>query len=163
MRAPTWLSLGGLSPMAHYLMIFGKKFSKILIFSLVLLFLAQIASLYFSLYWRAPWLDNIMHFWGGATAAMGMIWWSFYSKKTSLPELPKLYTVILILGFAALVGVLWEFYELIIDKLITKNNYISLLQQGGLLDTLKDLLVDLLGGLFISLRFLYERKKRAGQ
>lgn len=92
-----------------------------------------------------------------------MIWWSFYSKKTALPELPKFYTVILILGFAALIGVLWEFYELIMDKLITKNNYISLLQQGGLLDTLKDLLVDLLGGLFISLRFLYERKKRTEQ
>lgn len=87
-----------------------------------------------------------------------MIWWSFYSKKVALPKLPSLYTVILIIGFAALVGVFWEFYELAMDRLITKNNYISLLQQGGLLDTLKDLLVDLLGGLAVSLRFLSETK-----
>ena len=56
-------------------------------------------------------------------------------------------------------GVFWEFYELIVDRLITKNNYISLLQQGGLLDTLKDLLVDLFGGAAAVWRFFYERKK----
>ena len=42
---------------------------------------------------------------------------------------------------------------------ITKNNYISLFQQGGLLDTLKDLFVDLLGGAAALWRFFYERKK----
>ena len=94
-----------------------------------------------------PWIDNIMHFWGGGVAAMGMIWWTFYSAKISVStkNLPKFYAAIIILGFTALVGVFWEFYELIIDRLITKNNYISLLQQGGLLDTLKDLFVDILG------------------
>ena len=78
---------------------------------------------------------------------MGMIWWTFYSAKVSVStkNLPKFYAAIIILGFTALVGVFWEFYELIIDRLITKNNYISLLQQGGLLDTLKDLFVDILG------------------
>lgn len=94
--------------------------------------------------------------------AMGMIWWAFYYKKAPLfqTKLPSFFTLILILGFVALVGVFWELYELAVDKIITKNNYIRLFQQGGLLDTLKDLLVDLLGGLAVGLRFLYERKKR---
>ena len=142
-------------------MIFGKNFNKILVSFLLFLFASQIISLIFSLYWKAPWLDNIMHFWGGAVVAMGMIWWTFYSAKisASAKNLPKFYTAIIILGFTALVGVFWEFYELIVDMLITKNNYISLFQQGGLLDTLKDLFLDLLGGLTAVWRFFYERKK----
>jgi len=103
-----------------------------------------------------------MHFWGGGAVAMGMIWWTFYSAKVSAStkNLPKFYITIIILGFTALVGIFWEFYELIVDKFITKNNYISLLQQGGLLDTLKDLFVDLLGGAAAVWRFFYERKKQ---
>ena len=128
---------------------------------LLFLFASQIISLIFSLYWKAPWLDNIMHFWGGGVVAMGMIWWTFYSTKVSAltQNMPKFYSAIIILGFTALVGVFWEFYELIVDRLITKNNYISLLQQGGLLDTLKDLLVDLLGERRQCGDFFYERKK----
>ena len=145
----------------RYNMIFGKNFNKILVFFLVFLFVFQIISIIFSLYWRMPWIDNIMHFLGGGAAAIGMIWWTFYSAKVSASakNLPKFYAAIIILGFTALVGVFWEFYELIIDRLITKNNYISLLQQGGLLDTLKDLFVDLLGGAVAVWRFFYERKK----
>jgi len=143
-------------------MIFGKNFNKILAAFLIFLFISQIISIIFSLYWRFPWIDNIMHFWGGAAAAMGMIWWTFYSAKVSAStkNLPKLYITIIILGFVALVGVFWEFYELIVDKFITKNNYISLFQQGSLLDTLKDIFADLLGGAAAVWRFFYERKKQ---
>ena len=38
-----------------------------------------------------------------------------------------------------------------------KNNYISLFQQGGLLDTLKDLFLDLLGGLTAVWRFFMKK------
>jgi uncharacterized membrane protein YjdF len=102
-----------------------------------------------------------MHFWGGGVVAMGMIWWTFYSAKisASTKNLPKFYSAIIILGFVALVGVFWEFYELIVDRIITKNNYISFLDQGSLADTLKDIFVDLLGGLTAVWRFFYERKK----
>lgn len=141
-------------------MFFGKNFKKILIAFLVALFIFQTASIVFSLYWRFPWIDNFAHFWGGATAGMGMIWWTFYSAKMSptTKELPRVYTFVAVLGFVALAGVFWEFYELIADRLITKNNYISILQSGGLVDTMKDLFVDLLGGLAVILKFFNERK-----
>ena len=143
-------------------MIFGKNFNKILAAFLFFLFISQIIGIIFSLYWKFPWLDNIMHFWGGGVVAMGMIWWTFYSTKVSAStkNLPKFYTAMIILGSVALVGVFWEFYELIVDRFITKNNYISLFQQGGLLDTMKDLFVDLLGGAAAVWRFFYERKKQ---
>lgn len=143
-------------------MIFGKNFKKILIAFLVFLFVFQTASIIFSLYWRFPWIDNLTHFWGGATAGMGMIWWTFYSAKVSpaTKGLPKIYTFVAILGFVAIVGIFWEFYELIVDRLITKNNYIAILQFGGLIDTMKDLFVDLLGGSVAILKFLNERKQQ---
>ena len=143
-------------------MIFGKNFKKILIAFLVFLFAFQTVSIIFSLYWRMPWIDNFTHFWGGATAGMGMIWWTFYSAKISpmTKSLPKIYTFVIILGFVALVGVFWEVYELIVDRLITKNNYISILQSSGLIDTMKDLFVDLLGGSAVMWLFFKERKKQ---
>ena len=143
-------------------MIFGKNFNKILVSFLFFLFISQIIGIIFSLYWKFPRLDNIMHFWGGGVVAMGTIWWMFYSAKVSAStkNLPKFYAVIIILGFTALGGVFWEFYELIVDKFITKNNYISLLQQGSLLDALKDIFVDIAGGAAAIGRFFYERKKQ---
>ena len=143
-------------------MIFGKNFKKILIAFLVFLFAFQAVSIIFSLYWRLPWIDNFTHFLGGATAGMGMIWWTFYSAKISpmTKSLPKIYIFVIILGFVALVGVFWEIYELIVDRLITKNNYISILQSSGLIDTMKDLVVDLLGGSAVIWLFFNEIKKQ---
>lgn len=142
-------------------MIFGKNFRKILIAFLVALFVFQVSSIIFSLNWRFPWIDNLAHFWGGAVAGMVMIWWTFCSVKTSpkTKDLPKFYSFVAMLGFVALVGIFWEFYELAIDRLITKNNYISILQAGGLIDTMKDLFVDLLGGSAVILKFFNERKQ----
>ena len=108
-----------------------------------------------------PWIDNFTHFWGGATAGMGMIWWTFYSAKVSpmTKSLPKIYTIChLYLVLCNLVGGFWEIYELIVDRLITKNNYISILQSSGLIDTMKDLVVDLLGGSAVIWLFFKEKK-----
>jgi len=93
---------------------------------------------------------------------MGMIWWTFYSAKISpkTKDLPNFYALVVVISFVALIGVFWEFYELIMDRLITKNNYISILQSGGLIDTMKDLFVDLLGGSVAILMYLNERKKQ---
>ena len=87
-----------------------------------------------------------MHFGADGSLAMGMIWWTFYSAKVSAltQNMPKFYSADNT-GVYGASGSFWEFYELMVDEAYYKNNYISLLQQGGLLDTLKDLLVDPLG------------------
>lgn len=100
-----------------------------------------------------------MHFLGGVLAASVMIWWVYFSGRISLPRLSSFFTLTLILGAAALAGILWEFFEFLTDKFITKNNYIDLLQPG-VMDTMKDLFMDILGGLAVGFLFLYERKKQ---
>lgn len=91
--------------------------------------------------------------------AATVVWWVYFSGRISLPSLSPFFTLMLILGAAALVGVLWEFFEFLVDKFITKKNYIDLLQPG-VIDTMKDLFMDILGGLAVGLLFLYERKKQ---
>lgn len=91
--------------------------------------------------------------------ASTMIWWVYFSGRISLPPLSLFFTLILVLGAVALVGVLWEFFEFFVDKFIIRKNYIDLLQRG-VLDTMKDLLMELLSGLATIFLFLYERKKQ---
>lgn len=101
-----------------------------------------------------------MHFAGGFLAAMIMIWWSYYTKKVSLPgALPAIYSFVVIVSAAALIGVLWEFYEFGVDKFVTGKNYINL-TQPGLVDTMKDLFLDIIGGSLAAALFLYGRKKQ---
>ena len=132
-RTPTWLRPGKFTSGGHrwpravisflrHNMIFGKNFNKILVSFLLFLFASQIISLIFSLYWKAPWLDNIMHFWGGAVVAMGMIWWTFYSAKISAltKNLPKFYATVAVLGFVALAGFFGNFMNLSLTGLSQK-------------------------------------------
>lgn len=140
-------------------MIFGSRFVKFLSLFFVVFFIAHGVALYSFLYWRISWLDIIMHFLGGALAASVMIWRAYFSGRISLPRLSSFFTLMLILGAAALAGILWEFFEFLTDKFITKNNYIDLLQPG-VMDTMKDLFMDLFGGLAVGFLFLYERKKQ---
>ena len=140
-------------------MIFGIRFIKFLSFFFVVFFVAHGVALYSFLYWKVSWLDIVMHFLGGALVASAMVWWVYFSGRISLPRLSFFFTLTLILGGVALIGVLWEFFEFLVDKFITKNNYIDLLQLG-VIDTMKDLFMDILGGLAVGLLFLYERKKQ---
>lgn len=140
-------------------MIFGSRFIKLLSFFFVVFFVAHGFALSSFLYWKISWLDVIMHLLGGALVAATMVWWVYFSGRISLPSLSSFFTLTLILGAVALVGVLWEFFEFLVDKFITKKNYIDLLQPG-VIDIMKDLLMDLLGGLATGFLFLYERKKQ---
>lgn len=139
-------------------MIFGSRFIKLLSFFFVVFFVAHGVALYSFLYWKVSWLDIIMHLLGGALVAATVVWWVYFSGRISLPSLSPFFTLMLILGAVALVGVFWEFFEFLVDKFITKKNYIDLLQPG-VIDTMKDLFMDILGGLAVGLLFLYERKK----
>lgn len=137
----------------------SKKFSGFLISTIAIFLSFHVFALYSFLYWKLPLLDNMMHFAGGFLVALVMIWRMHFSGKNSLPALPFVFSLVIILGAVSLVGVLWEFYEFLSDKFITKNNYISLMQPG-LVDTMKDLALDLSGGLLAGLLFLFIRNKR---
>lgn len=131
------------------------RFLKLLIFLFFLFFSFHVFSLYASLYWRLAWLDALMHFLGGVLIGAFFLWWGYFSGKLALPK-SLLFSLSFILGGVALIGVLWEFYEFIIDKVVTRDNYISVFQPG-LVDTLQDLFLDLAGGLLVWLKFFLKK------
>ncbi|HBB56591.1 TPA: hypothetical protein DEW47_01765 [Patescibacteria group bacterium] len=144
-------------------MFFNGKLGKLTVLFILGLFVLHAVATYTSLYWRILWFDTPMHFLGGFVVGLGAVWWMFFRDKFSLPKnLPWFYSLILILGVVALVGVLWEFYEFAVDRFITRKEYINL-TQGGIIDNMKDLFMDLSGGLLVVLAFLHERKKHIGK
>ena len=118
--------------------------------------LTHITGMLRSWYFAVPWLDIPMHFMGGFWVALLTIWLmkvapGIFGKPSVLGDL------IIILGFTALIGILWEFMEFSIDILIIAKNGLPEIwrTQLGLTDTMGDLFFDLLGGLvafFIGLR-----------
>ncbi|RJQ31311.1 hypothetical protein C4572_02670 [Candidatus Parcubacteria bacterium] len=138
------------------ILILKDRFLKLLFFLFFLFISFHVFSLYASLYWKLLWLDALMHLLGGTLVGAFFIWWGYFSGKLDLPKNSTLFLVVFTLGGVALVGVLWEFYEFVIDKLVTKDNHISIFQPG-LVDTLQDLFLDLVGGLLVGLKFLFKK------
>lgn len=86
------------------------------------------------LYWTVIWFDMIMHFLGGLFVAL-FFFSVFLFLKTKLPYMEKL---VLGLIFSILVGLVWEYYELIIG--VT-----DLGELGYWPDTGMDIVMDTLG------------------
>jgi len=105
-------------------------------------------------YWTCNWIDMPMHFLGGLWLAL--LFFYFINPKLSPYGRPPegrqinnyewLITLISVLGFVILVGVLWEFFEFLFDVFIASKGYLAVAQQGTA-DTMADLFFDLLGGL----------------
>jgi len=85
------------------------------------------------------WVDIILHFFGGLMVAAILL--GFLEEKPHIFILSqnKFFSLIVIVSFVALIGVLWEFYEYALD-------YFLVIHQMKLSDTLFDLFFDLLGG-----------------
>jgi len=81
-----------------------------------------------------------MHFLGGIWLGLAFIW-LFKIEKISFKLILKI-----ILG-VLLISILWEVFEIILDKNITGNSF-------NTLDTISDISFDLAGGFFAVLYFL---------
>ena len=70
-------------------------------------------------------------------------------------------TLIIVLGWTALGGVLWEFSEYFYDLLVYANGWSANPVQFGLDDTLGDIAFDLFGGLIVvvMVRLGYHKKR----
>lgn len=100
---------------------------------------------------------------------MAMIFFYFINPKLQINNYQLLNTFILCLAFVALVGVLWEFFEFLLDLFVLKTGYLTFLKmpQGAVMnaydiykDTLKDLFFDLAGGLGAT--FIFQLRKNKG-
>jgi hypothetical protein len=103
-------------------------------------------------------LDKLMHFLGGAwLAAFGVY---FLFERGCVRVTGIFYEALILVSFAALVGIGWEFHEFFADSLMTD---LSRVMQTGVGDTMGDLFFDLLGATMTVIarhaRFLWQNQQ----
>lgn len=112
-----------------------------------------------SFYYIVPHWDTILHiFSGAALGALGFSIVSLLNKSESVSfTLSPIFLALFAFCFALSLGVIWEIYEFSVDYLLHTNmqKYAletgeSLIGQEALMDTMKDLIVDAVGALVMS-------------
>lgn len=110
-------------------------------------------------YYLVPYWDSVLHaFSGGMLGALGFSLVSFLNDSEKLQfELSPFFVALFAFCFALSAGTVWEIYEYTFDGLMSLNMQKFALQDGTLLvghaalaDTMKDLIVDALSALIIS-------------
>lgn len=118
----------------------SKKLLIRLLSLIFLIFLLNYLAMRFYWYSSIWYFDMPMHFLGGLWLGLALIWF-LKIKDISLKSI-----FYLILG-VLLIGVLWEVFEIIIDRTITGNLF-------NTLDTISDIFFDLAGGTFAIFYFI---------
>lgn len=135
--------------------------------SLIVLPLALAVGNFFSIYFgwysdpRFDWIDIPLHFLGGVFVVLFFWWLGGKYQRFNLFHNDFLKNLIVYLSLAALVGVLWEFFEFSFDYFFVNSarfNYLNLAQVSKA-DTMADLFFDLVGG-FAAGIFLSQFNKR---
>ena len=97
----------------------------------------------FSFYYTTTWYDSILHLVGGFWIGLVYLeWGKIRNEKFALSE-GEVFKVIL---FALMIGLAWEVFEVVYDLSLAENSRFLPLN-GGLFDTAKDLILDMVGAL----------------
>lgn len=138
-----------------------KYLNAPLIFILGLLIIAlHIFFLIIGNYYKIWWADIVLHFSGGFLVGLFVIWFIFNYSNLPIEKnrLPFYIVLISALSFAALIGVLWEFYEFILDKITGYKTHSIIVLQENLKDTMSDLMFDLLGAAASSVFLKFKKR-----
>ncbi len=144
-----------------------------------LMYIAFIVFLYCAIYLgevrdfynMAPNWDTVLHmFSGGMLGALGFSFVVLLNRSDQVPvDLSPIFVALFAFCFSLTLGVIWEFYEFIIDGLMHLNMQKTMLPDGtplvghaAVADTIKDLFVDALGALLISAIGYVSLKKQKG-
>lgn len=130
-------------------------------FFAVLLFFVNGIILVSGLYYTPQlwFIDILLHFWGGMIVGLWAYFIFFQKENLEFQKADWLRKMIIILGTAALVGIGWEFFEWIMDHTISIW-YVFPKNQPSVDDNMKDLLMDLLGGVLVG--FITQWRDKAG-
>lgn len=124
-----------------------------------------------SFYYNVPHWDTILHTFSGAMlGALGFSFITFLNKTDRVPvNLSPLFVATFALCFAVTLGVIWEFYEFAADGILMTNMQkfaveggTALIGRAALMDTMKDLIVDFIGALVMSVIGYISLKHKKG-
>ena len=122
----------------------SKHFLVTLLFFIAAIYIVGNLDFLFLEIW---WFDIPMHFLGGVF--LGLLFLLYFKKYFSNFDREKIFIqIIIILGFVLTIGVGWEIFEFLLEQVsILKDMDLMRMTVG---DTLKDLAMDSLGGIFIA-------------
>ncbi len=123
-----------------------KKFPKFLFSLIFFIAIVNTLAVTFSWYWRIPWFDMPMHFLGGLFVGSVALW--FYSQSV---ERRYLRALLVSIGAVLMVGGLWEVFEFSVDTIV------SVSEQNGIIDTLSDIIFDIIGGTMAVVYFIFKK------
>lgn len=109
------------------------------------------------------WYDVMMHALGGmAMGFLGYALWSFLQENEVWTWKAVLTQMIFVVGFVALVGIGWEWFEWLVDAVVLPRLSMPSAQLG-LTDTMLDLYFDVFGGCvaWLVVRVLQTKKSSA--
>lgn len=124
-----------------------------------------------SFYYRVPHWDTMLHAFSGAMlAALGFSVLCLLNNTDRVPIfLSPAFVAVFTFSFAVSLGVVWEVYEYLADIILGTNMQKFALESGQLLagqaalaDTMKDLIVDCLGALLVSIAGFVSLKHEKG-
>ena len=122
-------------------------------------------------YFRIPHWDTLLHIFSGfALGAVGLSVLGLLNKSESVPvSLSPAFVAIFAFCFAVSLGTIWEIYEFTVDSIADLNMQKYMLESGealvgqaALMDTMKDIIVDTLGALAISITGYVSMKRKTG-
>lgn len=126
---------------------YPSKFIYI-IFIFLGVFLGSILKLYNEIYWY----DTFIHTIFGFLFSFFILEYLINSKNFNPKKL--IYNCIVIISIVALMSVLWETFEFTCDNIFSKDAQKVI--TTGVNDTMKDIIVAVLGSMFFSLMYAYE-------
>lgn len=119
-----------------------RKLSVRICLLVIFIFITNFLAGKFHWYSSLPWFDMFMHFLGGFWLALGIMY-------VFPPKIKSSISILKILLGVLVIGLIWEFFEIIVDANFSKNIF-------DLEDTLSDLCFDLAGGL-VALFYFFKR------
>lgn len=133
--------------------------SKMLIIYAIFLYCAIYLGEVHSFYYHVPHWDTVLHTFSGAMlGALGFSFINFLNRTDRVPMfMSPIFVAVFTFCFAMTLGVLWEIYEFAADSILHTNMQKFALESGeqlvgqaALKDTMKDLIVDGIGALVMS-------------
>lgn len=111
-------------------------------------------------YYFIWWYDVLLHGLGGfAMGILGVMVWKWTMRNVDISARILFARLVFVLGFVALVGIGWEWFEALVDAVVLPAVQGMDVAQLGLVDTMLDLFFDLFGGLLAWACFLPGARK----